>query len=354
MSLAMLVLGIHLVLLWLTPLFVVPEPPSRLTGPLIIRAVNPNRSDSQLATSSPPAAKAPPAPPRAPKSQAAESPQVMASTLTTLDTPVQIPVEQSVPPEAEPTPAQSVASNPDQASQAENVPEVPVAQADAPAAQPATSTGNLALPGSTRLNYTITGTVRGVNYHAGGELLWRHDGAQYEARLQIGAFLLGTRVQSSRGQITDQGLRPKRFSDKVRSEVAAHFVWEQGKIIFSANKPEAPLEPGAQDQLSVFIQLASMFASQPMQASTGTVIAMQAVGARESVSWRFEVNGFERLQLPGGALDVLKITRSPTRPYDLKAELWLAPALGWLPARIRLSQENGDFVDQQWSETEAP
>jgi len=185
-------------------------------------------------------------------------------------------------------------------------------------------------------------------------LLWRQDGSKYDARLEIGAFLLGSRVQTSRGQISTQGLVPKRFSDKVRSEVAAHFEWDKNKIIFSANSPEAPLQAGAQDHLSVFIQLASLLASQPTEISRGRTIEFQAVGAREASIWRFELGGFERLKLPGGDLDALKLTRAPTHAYDLKAELWMAPALGWLPARIRLSQDNGDFVDQQWLSTETP
>jgi hypothetical protein len=35
-------------------------------------------------------------------------------------------------------------------------------------------------------------------------------------------------------------------------------------------------------------------------------------------------------------------------------EIWLAPALGYLPVRIRLTQDNGDYVDQQWRSSSAP
>jgi len=62
----------------------------------------------------------------------------------------------------------------------------------------------------------------------------------------------------------------------------------------------------------------------------------------------------ETLSLPGGELRALKLSRAPTRADEPRAEIWLAPALGWLPVRIRLSQENGDFIDQQWRGSEAP
>jgi hypothetical protein len=231
----------------------------------------------------------------------------------------------------------------------------PVALPPTPAASEAAKPPSVyAVPGSTRLKYTVSGTVGGLNYFANGELRWRHDGERYDARLEIGAFLLGSRVQTSRGRIGGQGLEPQRFSDKVRSEVAAHFERDKGKVIFSANTPDAPLQPGAQDQLSVFIQLASLFAGDPSRYPPGSSFELQAVGARESSIWRFIVDGPEQLQLPGGTQATLKLTRPPAHEHDLKAELWLAPALGYLPARIRLSQDNGDFVDQQWNETAAP
>lgn len=31
--------------------------------------------------------------------------------------------------------------------------------------------------------------------------------------------------------------------------------------------------------------------------------------------------------------------------YDQKAELWLAPDMGYLPVRIKITQANGDFAD---------
>jgi hypothetical protein len=81
---------------------------------------------------------------------------------------------------------------------------------------------------------------------------------------------------------------------------------------------------------------------------------MQAVGPRDAETWRFVVDGEELLQLPGGQQATVKLTRVPQKTYDLTVELWLAPALGYLPARIRLTQANGDFIDQQWQGSEAP
>ena len=40
--------------------------------------------------------------------------------------------------------------------------------------------------------------------------------------------------------------------------------------------------------------------------------------------------------------------------FDQKVEIWLAPQLAYLPARTRITDANGDFVDQQWKSTETP
>lgn len=228
------------------------------------------------------------------------------------------------------------------------------------AAPPATAAATQAsapapvVPGSLRIKYELFGEVRMLPYTANAELLWAHDGTAYDAQLEISALFLGSRRQTSRGQLTPGGLAPKRFGDKVRSEVAAHFEYDKGKVIFSANTPEATLQPGAQDQLSIFIQIASLIAAEPQRYPSGTAIEMQAVGPRESDTWRFVVDGPEHLNLPGGGQDTLKVTRPRRQPYDLMVELWLAPALGYLPVRIKLTQDNGDFIDQQWRSSGPP
>lgn len=210
------------------------------------------------------------------------------------------------------------------------------------------------VPGSLRLKYQINGEVKGFSYHARSELLWLHDGNSYDARLEVSAFLLGSRVQTSSGQITATGLAPKRFSDKVRSEVAAHFERDKGKVVFSTNSPSVDLQAGAQDQLSIFIQIGTLVAAEPAFYPRGAALEIQAVGSRDADIWRFVVNGEEMISLPVGELATLKLTRLPRQLYDLTVEVWLAPDLGYLPARIRLTQSNGDFVDQQLRSSEPP
>ena len=204
------------------------------------------------------------------------------------------------------------------------------------------------LSASVRLNYLVK--TNKFPFPLSGELLWRKQGAEYSARLRYSALGL-TRMQTSQGRITPAGLAPERFADKYRSEVAAHFNYVQGKVIFSANTPDAELLPGAQDRLSVLVQLGALVASAPERYGPGATLSLQTVGPRSAEVWLFTVTQSEMLDLPGGSVQGLKLERNPREPYDQKVEVWLSPQLGYLPARVRITEANGDSIDQQWEST---
>ena len=201
------------------------------------------------------------------------------------------------------------------------------------------------MPAPTRLTFDVSGQAKKFAYSARAELLWQHDGNRYEARQEISAFLVGTRTQRSVGTVTEQGLLPEKFSDKSRSEQAAHFDYAKGRVTFSANTPDAVAGPGVQDRLSLFIQLGAMLAADPGRFVPGTQITLTTVSARSADRWTFTVEGPETLDLPAGPTPALKLLRLPRKDYDQKAELWVAPGLGYLPVRIKLTQANGDFAD---------
>jgi len=228
----------------------------------------------------------------------------------------------------------------------------PAASQPAPTPTPGVQADAFRVPGSMRLHYEVTAQLRGQTWPARGELVWRREGDSYEAELEIRAPLLPRRMQRSTGRITAEGLAPLRYSEKARSEEAAHFERDNGKVSFSSNRPDAPLLPGAQDRLSVLLQLGAMIAGAPQKFPPATTITVQTAGTREAEPWLFTVEREEELQLPGGALKTLKLTRNPRKEFDQKLEFWLAPAMDYAPVRLRLTQPNGDSVDQQWASTD--
>jgi hypothetical protein len=212
----------------------------------------------------------------------------------------------------------------------------------------------LVLPPSVRMAFDVKGVVT-FAYTGGSELLWLNHGNAYHARLQITKFGFNMRTWTSKGDLTEQGVAPLRFGDKGRSsEIASHFQRDKGIISFSANTPDANLQPGAQDYLSSFFQLSAMLSGEPERYPPGSAIAFQVAGARSADPWIFHVDGEETLDLPDGPKATIRLTRQHDATYDTKVELWLAPDLSFLPLRIRLSQTNGDFAELLWRSSQKP
>ena len=248
-------------------------------------------------------------------------------------------------------PAESTPAGGDTAAAATATPAAIAPVMPGPSQTPVTA---MALPASARLDYQLTGSAKGLTYHAKGELAWRNTGSSYDARLTVSALFIGSRIMTSTGQVGAEGLSPGRFSDRYKTEVAAHFDAGKDQIIFSANTPVLPLVKGAQDRVSVVLQLGGMLAGNPAGFPAGSMISMYTVGPRDADSWTFRVEGDERLALPIGELATIKVARQPQREYDQKVEVWYAPSLGYLPVRSKITQANGDYVDQQLGALERP
>jgi hypothetical protein len=210
----------------------------------------------------------------------------------------------------------------------------------------------LRIPGSVKLAFAVTGQ-QGASPMQGvfGDLDWLQDGSSYDARLSLKFLFKTIRSQHSTGKIGPTGIEPARFSESRKGEVASHFLRDQGQVMFSNNAPSVPLLPGAQDRLSVVMQLGGMLAGDPGRYPAGSRISVQTVGPRDAGVWVFNIEGEEQMTVPAGDYAVRKLTRSPRREFDDKIEIWLAPALGYLPVRMKQTQANGDFADMQLRES---
>jgi hypothetical protein len=209
---------------------------------------------------------------------------------------------------------------------------------------PAVAPGSL--PANATLSYDVKGKAKGFDYAAGGTLTWQQTGNAYEARLEISAFLLGSFQYTSTGLITPQGLVPERFVDRRRSkEKTAVFDRTAGVIRYSAKTPDVVIQPGAQDQLSVMLQLAGLLNTREKLVE-GQVISVPVSNGTDAEVWRFEIGALENLRLPVGEVPARRLIRQPRKPNDKTVEVWLSPDLGRLPVRMRLTEPNGDFMDQ--------
>jgi hypothetical protein len=334
------VAALHVVLLTFEPR-VIQTPSMAPSRSLVIRSIPPAAPVIAEAPSvAPPASPTPPARPRVRPQRSAQA------------TPAPVP---PLPPEP-PAPVEAAAAPAPESPAAASLPGPAVTLPDR--SRPATAVRGLdvqvlAIPEPARVNYEVTIEARGLTVQGRAQLVWRHDGKDYDAQLEIESGpLLAKRSQRSTGRITEEGLAPDRFLDKSRTEQATHFEREKGKLTFSNNRPEQDLVVGTQDRLSIVIQLSVLIGGQPERFPPGSQIVIPTAGVRDAETWVFTVEGPEALQLPGGTLEAIKLQRNPRKEFDQKVELWLAPRMDYAPVRLRLTSPNGDSVDQRWSSTD--
>jgi hypothetical protein len=202
-----------------------------------------------------------------------------------------------------------------------------------------------ALPPPVLLSYRLTGQEKGLNYHAHGELRWQHNETAYALNLSVKAFLAGSRHWRSLGKITSAGLAPTRFSDSWRNERAAHFDRANKRVVFSNNAPVAALGPGAQDQISLYVQLAAAMAGDPQRFEPGTRLQIQTATLKDALPWLLTMETAETLTVGGQDLSTFKWVCQPRNRFDAKVEFWVSSRHAWMPVRIRITQVNGSFID---------
>ena len=277
-------------------------------------------------------------------SKPAPKPQTKPAAAAPVSAPAEAPAESAVPASTTEATQPPIAEPPVPPAAPPSAPTPAPAQAEAPAPIPIA----LDVPASVNLKFNVSGQQGAVPLQGVmGELTWSQDGHAYDARLTLRFLFKTLRTQHSSGAIGPTGIEPTRFSDTRKTEVASHFVRDQGQIVFSSNAAPVSLMSGAQDRLSVMLQLGALLAGDPARYKVDGAIAVQTVGPRDADIWIFKIGDEEKLDLPTGELIARKLTRNPRVPFDDTVELWLAPSFGYLPVRIRITQPNGDFADMQ-------
>lgn len=201
------------------------------------------------------------------------------------------------------------------------------------------------IPAAARVAYQLSrGMITGS-----GEIDWQPQGRAYALKLEGSVPLLGTLLtQTSQGRLDAAGLAPERHTDKRlrRAEQAASFDRREGRIRFSGQSPELPLQAGVQDRLSVMLQLAAIANAWSKPPAPGERYRIQVVGARgDSHLWSLRFEGPQAVETPQGSVRAWRFQREPETPQDTRAEFWLDPARQCLPVRARLTDGSGDAFE---------
>jgi hypothetical protein len=363
-ALVALVLGVHLWLLLSSGVGIWRlQPESQKLGPLQTRVLSsgvPQTTPTIPSTDKP--KQVAPAKPKAPEST---SPPTSADISAVASSVLPAPEESPVLPKSE-QPSEALPNLSQQAPPTEEVAPLPpetVAVTNTPLPPP--SNALTAKPGdfppNIQINYTLTGQERGLTYHASGSLKWQTQATPdapsatpapkaYEAELRVRAFLVGSRVWRSTGILTENGLSPVRYSDSGRGERAAHFDTTQNKISFSGNTPGVALQPGAQDQVSLFIQMAATVAAKNFK--LGSELNVQTATARDAVNWVLTLKSEELIEVDGKQLATQRWVCLPRGKFDSQIEMWLSQSHGGLPVRIKITQVTGNFIDMEMRDAE--
>jgi hypothetical protein len=264
------------------------------------------------------------------------------------------------PPEAEPLPPEPPPPPPREPllAQAAPEPEAPASAAEAPAAASAPEAAASAAPPfewptSTRLSYKLTGNVRG-EVHGDAQVEWIRQGSRYQVHLDVTVGLpvapMIARRMSSDGEITEAGLAPRRYDEDTkvmfRERRRLTLLFEPDAIVMP-NGQRRPRWSGVQDTASQFVQLSWLFTTKPELLRTGNTVDFALALPRSVDRWVYDVIGAEPVATHFGAVDAFHLKpRRVSRPGgDLVAEVWFAPTLRYLPARIRIEQDAQTFID---------
>jgi hypothetical protein len=177
---------------------------------------------------------------------------------------------------------------------------------------------------------------------------WSVD-ADGEYRLRLSTTAVGMTVLEleSRGRLRPFGLAPDRYTETRirRGAVAANFDWEGRRVTFSARPHERPLPDGVQDRVSFQFQLMLLGQAQPELFRAGRQAVLLMAGRDDVSTYRFRSAGETPTMTGLGELMTVKIERIEKEKSDARVEVWLAPSLGWLPARLRFTDRHGRVTE---------
>ncbi|CAE6793385.1 hypothetical protein R69927_00502 [Paraburkholderia domus] len=223
------------------------------------------------------------------------------------------------------------------------------ASAPAAASAPHASEGvKFSVPPSGELQYdTFYNGVR----NQPGTIHWTSNAQSYEMVVSVPLPFVGTFVYSSHGHIDAFGLAPDQYIEKRgrRPEDVAIFNRTDKIIAFTRTPASLPLPDGAQDRFSMVMQLASLVRGDPAAYKPGVTRQFFVVDNDSGENWPVETIGDETIRTAQGFVETRHFKRLPRHDGDLRRiDVWLAPSLGWLPARIMQTEPNGTQFELLW------
>ncbi len=160
-------------------------------------------------------------------------------------------------------------------------------------------------------------------------------------------FYRGTLLQESTGRVSVLGLQPERYRERrgERSEKEAVLDATAERVRF-ASGAESALPQGAQDRLSVFVQLGLLLQSHPSRFTPGAVVEIPVLASSRVEPASFRVLGNETVDAGEAQVAALHLRRDPLDDDEPAIDLWLSLEPRVLPLRVRMTESSGRSLDQ--------
>jgi hypothetical protein len=166
----------------------------------------------------------------------------------------------------------------------------------------------------------------------------------------VGVYaLFGERKLTSSGELTEAGLKPKRFElqqgDNPKKALSADFDWAVNQLNMTVKgKPKtAPLKPGTQDLASYVYQF--MHLQQPFKES----ISVSVTTGKKLSSYTYAINPTSvSIQAGDATYETIQLNERDADSVNSVEEksLWLSKAHYYLPIRIRFVDDEGVALEQ--------
>ena len=208
-------------------------------------------------------------------------------------------------------------------------------------------------PADTRLSYVLDGYYRGP-MTGSAHVQWQRDGARYQVRVDLVVAALNLFTMTSQGRVVDQDLQPEAYEEKRLGAKVLQLAFDGRDIrLYDGKTTEQP--PLAQDTASQFVELGHRFATGRETLAVGNTVRMWLARPSAVAQWTYDVVSRDRLSSRSlGEFDAYHLK---PRPLDkptgpVTAEMWFAPALQYLPVRIRINLNADAWVDLMISRIE--
>ena len=198
-------------------------------------------------------------------------------------------------------------------------------------------------PTDTRLSYRLQGFYRGP-IDGDAQVTWQREGDRYQVQIAIRMALFLRVTLTSQGRIVGDQLQPAAYQEQTPNRTRS--VRIEGTQVLLGNGSALPRPDGVQDTASQFVALSHRFATGRQALAEGEVVRLWMARPGGLDEWTYDVRGPVTLGTPAwGAVQAFHLVPRPIeRPRgNITAQMWFAPSLQYLPARIRIS-----FGDEAW------